>query len=92
MENWFATAAMEFGIVVIGLILFGKFCSWAKKFSLPGKLKLWTYILLGLGVIGFNVWYKIAEKDVTQMPTVLVVSLVFVIFFSFVLMAETKQE
>ncbi len=91
MENWFAQSAMEFGIVVIGIILFAKFCSWAKKFALPGKVKLWTYILLGVGTIVFNVWYKMAEKDITQMPTVIIASLVFVIFFSFVLMAQTKQ-
>lgn len=91
MENWLVKSAMELGIVIIGILIFAKFCSWAKNFSLPGKVKLWTYILLGLGTVGFNVWYKMAEKDPTQMPTVIIVSLVFVVFFSFVLMAQTKE-
>ena len=57
-----------------------------------------VFILTGIGVIFFNVLYSqgnskiIATGDWSGATTALLASLVWVIFFSFVLMAETKPE
>ena len=38
-------------VVIVGIWAFWKFCTFAKKFSLPVKVKLVTYIITGLGVV-----------------------------------------
>lgn len=94
MESWFLKSAIELGAVIIAIIIFMKFCSWAKRFSIPGKVKLWTYILIGLGTVVFNILYSKAgtlEAPNEKMPVVLLVSLLATLIFSFVLMAETKE-
>ncbi|MCR4400620.1 MAG: hypothetical protein QHH05_01665 [Syntrophomonadaceae bacterium] len=97
-HGWFLTALIEFAAVIVGIIIFAKFCGWAKQFSLPGKVKTWTYILLGVGAVAFNWAYSVANKahaehgDTSMMGTLLLVSLAFVLFFSFVLMAQTKED
>ncbi|NLU50376.1 MAG: hypothetical protein GXX09_08200 [Syntrophomonadaceae bacterium] len=95
MENWFVKSAIELGSVIIAILVFIKFCSWAKNFSLPGKVKLWTYILIGVGTVVFNILYSKAgtlEHPNSQMPVVLAVSFVAALIFAFVLMAKTKEQ
>jgi hypothetical protein len=85
-------------MVLLAVYLFVKFCSWAKKFQLSGALKKWVFIITGIGIVFFNILYsqgntKIAENgDWSGATTALVASLVWVFFFAFVLMAETKSE
>ena len=85
-------------MVIIGIYLFCKFCTWAKHFQLSGKLKKWVFILTGVGVVFFNVLYSQGNSkihltgDWGGATVALLASLVWVLVFSFVLMAETKPE
>ena len=84
--------------VLLASYLFLKFCSWAKKFQLPGSIKKWVFIITGIGVVFFNVLYSQGNKEIAATgdwagaTTALLASLAWVIFFAFVLMAETKSE
>ena len=94
----FNNSLVAFLIVLLGIFVFLKFCSWAKKFQLSGGLKLAIYILTGVGLIVFNILYTMGNSAISGsgdygMATIaLVVSLVWAFIFAFVLMAETKAE
>ncbi|SHG87847.1 hypothetical protein SAMN02745221_01181 [Thermosyntropha lipolytica DSM 11003] len=84
-------------VVILSIIIFVKFCGWAKNFSLSKGVKKAVYILTGVGLIVFNYLYSMgnkayAEGDLSRATLALVVSLVWVFIFAFVLMAETKAE
>ena len=85
-------------MVFLACYIFLKFCTWAKKFQLSGSVKKWVFILTGFAVVGFNMLYsqgnaKIAlTGDWSGATTALLASLAWVIFFAFVIMAETKPE
>jgi len=85
-------------MVLVAIYIFFKFCSWAKNFQLSGKVKKWTFILTGLGVVFFNVLYSqgntqiLTSGDWSGATTALLASLAWVVLFAFVLMAETKPE
>jgi hypothetical protein len=87
-----------FVMVVVAIYIFFKFCTWAKKFQISGKVKKWMFILTGIGVIFFNVLYSqgnakiLASGDWSGATTALLASLAWVVVFAFVLMAETKPE
>ncbi len=89
----------QLAVVLACIWIFIKFCGFAKKFTLPGKVKLGAYILTGLGVFVMNFVFSTAKTGqgtaaVLTNPTVMngavAVSLVIVLIFSFALMAETK--
>ncbi len=86
-------------LVIIGVWAFWKFCTFAKRFSLPGKVKLATYIITGLGVFGMNWLFSSAKQGMgghvvltnpKLMAIAIIASLFLVLLFSFALMAETK--
>lgn len=84
-------------IVILAIVVFVKFCGWARNFSLSKGVKKAVYILTGVGLVVFNYLYSMgnkayAEGDFSRATLALVVSLVWVLIFSFVLMAETKAE
>jgi predicted neutral ceramidase superfamily lipid hydrolase len=89
---------VEIIMVFLACYIFLKFCSWAKKFQLSGSLKKWVFIITVFAVIFFNVLYsqgnaKIAATgDWSGATIALLASLAWVIFFAFVLMAQTKTE
>lgn len=89
---------VTFLMVVLGIFIFLKFCSWAKKFQLSAGVKKIIYILTGVGLIGFNVYYSMGNKailatgDWSVATNALLASLVWVFIFAFALMAETKAE
>lgn len=89
---------VAFLTVIVGIFVFIKFCSWAKKFQLTAGVKKIIYILTGVGLIGFNVFYSMGNKaiiasgDYSVATNALLVSLVWVFIFAFALMAETKSE
>ena len=84
--------------VLLGIFVFLKFCSWAKKFELTAGTKKIIYILTGIGMVGFNVYYSMGNKAILESnnwstaTNALLVSLVWVFIFAFALMAETKAE
>ncbi|MGI6514267.1 MAG: hypothetical protein GX052_00085 [Syntrophomonadaceae bacterium] len=86
-------------VVIVGIWAFWKFCTFAKKFSLPGKVKLVTYIITGLGVVFLNWLFSSAKQGMGAqvvltnpklMAVTIIASLFMVLLFSFALMAETK--
>ncbi len=84
-------------LVILSTYIFLKFCGWAKKYQLSGGTKKLIFILTGVGLVGFNVYYSIGNKMVAQgdwsaATNALLVSLVWVFIFAFALMAETKPE
>lgn len=85
-------------MVLLATYIFLKFCSWSKKFQLSGAVKKWVFILTGVGVIFFNVLYSQGNSQIALTgdwggaTIALLASLAWVIFFAFVLMAETKAE
>lgn len=85
-------------LVLVATYIFIRFCTWAKKFQLSGKLKKWIFILTGVGLLVFNVLYSKGNAMVNQTgdwsgaTIALVGSLVWVFIFAFALMAETKAE
>lgn len=85
-------------MVLVAVYLFLKLCTWAKKFQLSRQVKKLVYILTGLGVVGFNILYTMGNTQVhsngnwNEATTALLASLVWVLVFAFVLMAETKAE
>ncbi|MGE5397423.1 MAG: hypothetical protein ACM3MK_07805 [Chitinophagales bacterium] len=94
---------VEFVLVIFCIWLFLKFCAFAKKFSLPGKLKTWTYIIFGAGVVVFNYLFgkaKLGQTTESYVPPelmgtmgiVLAASLLVVLLFTFVLVSETKEQ
>ncbi len=93
-------AVFQLALVAVGIWAFLKFCTFAKKFSLPGKLKMWTYIITGLCVVFLNWLFSSAKKGlggefiVTNpklMGITILASMVVVLIFSFALMSETKS-
>lgn len=96
MESWWATSGVELALVIVAIVVFAKICSWAKTLKLPGKVKLWTYIiLLGIGTVAFNVMYSQAgtlDEPNAQMPIALGVAFIASIIYGIVLMAEVKEE
>ncbi|NLW44327.1 MAG: hypothetical protein GXY92_03990 [Syntrophomonadaceae bacterium] len=92
-------AIFQLILVIIGIWAFWKFCTFAKKFSLPGKVKLATYIITGIGVVFFNWLFSSAKQGMGAqvvltnpklMAIAIITSLCMVLLFSFALMAETK--
>lgn len=85
-------------MVFLACYIFLKFCSWAKNFQLSGKVKKAVFIITAFAVVYFNILYsqgnaKIsATGDWSGATIALLASLAWVIFFAFVLMAETKPE
>lgn len=85
-------------LVLVATYVFIKFCSWAKKFQLSGKLKKWIFIFTGIGLLVFNVLYSkgnamVHESGDWSGATIAVLgSLIWVFIFAFALMAETKAE
>ena len=85
-------------LVLVATYVFIKFCSWAKKFQLSGKLKKWIFIFTGIGLLVFNVLYSKGNTAVNahgdwSVATIAVLgSLIWVFIFAFALMAETKAE
>lgn len=84
-------------IVALAIFIFIKFCGWAKSFTLSGGFKKLIFILTGVGLVGFNIFYKmgnsaIAESGWSMATYACVASLVWVFIFAFALMAETKSE
>ncbi len=96
-EGLFYNPVILLIMVFLGIYLFVKFCGWAKKFELSGQLKKWVFILTGVGLVAFNILYGSGNKaiaasgDWSGATIALLVSLVWILFFSFVLMAETKK-
>lgn len=87
-----------FLMVVLGIFIFLKFCGWAKKFQLAAGVKKIIYILTGVGLIGFNIYYSMGNKailaggDWSVATNALLASLIWVFIFAFALMAQTKSE
>lgn len=85
-------------LVLVATYVFIKFCSWAKKFQLSGKLKKWVFIFTGIGLLVFNVLYSRgnamveANGDWSGATIAVLGSLIWVFIFAFALMAETKAE
>lgn len=85
-------------MVLLASYIFLKFCSWAKKFQLPGSLKKWVFIITGIGVVFFNMLYSRGNAEIGATGNwggatlALLASLAWVLFFAFVLMAQTKTE
>lgn len=99
METLAGKAIIEIVVVIAAIWVFLKFCAFSRRFSLPGKVKTFIYILTGLGTVFFNYLYSKAKvgmgletalKDEKTMITALVISLAMVFLFSFALMSETK--
>jgi hypothetical protein len=94
----FQNNLVAFLAVILGIFVFLKFCTWAKKFQLSAGAKKIIYILTGVGLIGFNVYYSMGNKaisasgDYSVATNALLVSLIWVFIFAFALMAETKSE
>jgi hypothetical protein len=94
----FQNNLVAFLTVILGILIFLKFCTWAKKFQLSAGIKKIIYILTGVGLIGFNVYYSMGNKaigasgDYGVATNALLVSLIWVFIFAFALMAETKSE
>lgn len=83
--------------VLLAIYIFLKFCSWAKNFELSGQFKKVLFILTGIGLIAFNVFYSIGNKFADQgnwniATLALVSALIWTFIFAFTLMAETKSE
>ncbi|MBO8159127.1 hypothetical protein [Thermosyntropha sp.] len=84
-------------IIILAIVLFVKFCGWAKNFSLSKGVKKAVYILTGIGLIVFNYLYSIgnkayAEGDFSRATIALLVALVWTLIFAFVVMTETRAE
>ncbi|MEN6390598.1 MAG: hypothetical protein ABFD04_09270 [Syntrophomonas sp.] len=84
-------------IVALAIFIFIKYCGWAKGFTLSSGFKKIIFILTGVGLVGFNIFYSmgnsaIAEKGWSMATYACVASLVWVFIFAFALMAETKAE
>lgn len=85
-------------MVLAAIYIFLKFCTWAKRFQLSGKVKKYVFILTAAGVIFFNVLYSQGNATIHESgdwsgaTTALLASLAWVVVFAFVLMAETKPE
>jgi hypothetical protein len=100
MVGFLDSALVQVALVIVGIFVFFKFCSFAKKFTLPGKVKLVAYIITGLGVVALNYFFSSAKKglgaeviltDPTVMGLTLLGSFIVVFIFAFALMAETKS-
>ena len=87
-------------LLLLGVVVFFMFklYAWAKKFTLSAGIKKIVYILTGAGFAVFNgLYYKgnamIAEEGNWQWATLaLVISLIWMVIFSFVLCAQTKEK
>ncbi|NLO20920.1 MAG: hypothetical protein GX119_02820 [Syntrophomonadaceae bacterium] len=82
--------------VLLSIIIFWKFCGWAKKFELSGGFKKIIFILTAIGLIGFNVLYSMGNAAIQAgngwgtATIALLAALVWAFVFAFALMAETK--
>lgn len=94
----FQNNLVTFLAVILGIFVFLKFCTWAKKFQLSSGVKKIIYLLTGVGLVGFNVYYSMGNKaiitsgDYSVATNALLVALIWVFIFAFALMAETKSE
>lgn len=89
-------------LILLGIILlvyiFAKFCSWAKGFKMSGGVRKLIFILTGVGLVVFNVFYSMGNKAIAAdkgwnvATYALVAAMVWVLIFAFALMAETKAE
>ncbi len=93
-------ALVQLAIVIIGVWVFVKFCTFAKRFSLPGKVKMGAYILTGLCVVLMNWLFssakhglgaEVALTNPKLMTVTVLASFLAVLIFAFALMAETKS-
>ena len=93
-------AIVQLVLVIVSVWAFWKFCTFAKKFSLPGKVKLTAYIITGLGVVFMNWLFSSAKQGLgaqvvltnPKLMTITVFASIFMaLIFSFALMAETKS-
>jgi len=100
VEALLDNSLVQLALVLIGIWAFWQFCTFARKFALPGKVKLVAYILTALGVGFMNYLFSSAKKGLGAevvltnpklMVTTVLASLVMVLIFSFALMAETKS-
>lgn len=83
--------------VILAIYIFLKFCTWAKNFELSKQFKKVFFILTGIGLIAFNVFYSMGNKaasqgDWTVATLALISALVWTLIFAFTLMAGTKAE
>ncbi|NLU47628.1 MAG: hypothetical protein GXX02_06625 [Syntrophomonadaceae bacterium] len=98
MVEIFNNNLVAFLTVILGIFIFLKYCTWAKKFQLSAGVKKVIYILTGVGLVGFNVYYSLGNKaisasgDYSVATCAMVAALVWVFIFAFALMAETKSE
>lgn len=82
--------------VILAIVVFLKYCGWAKKFQLSAGFKKMIFLLTGVGLIAFNLLYSMGNKaiehnhDWNLASIALAVSLVWALVFAFTLMAETK--
>lgn len=83
-------------MVVVATAIFLKFCAWAKGFTLSGGVKKVIFILTGLGLVGFNLFYSMGNKQIAAtgdwgLATIaLIVALAWIFVFAFALMSESK--
>lgn len=83
-------------IVILAIVVFLKYCGWAKKFKLSAGFKKMIFILTGVGLIAFNVLYSMGNKAIANSndwglaSVALLVSFIWALIFAFTLMAETK--
>ncbi len=93
-------ALINLAVIAVAIWAFIKFCSFAKRFTIPGKVKTAAYILVGLAAFAMNYLFSSAKEgqgtdavmtDPTMMAVAWGLSMAVVLFFSFALMAETKE-
>ncbi|MGE5371682.1 MAG: hypothetical protein ACM3QZ_06810 [Solirubrobacterales bacterium] len=105
MESPANIIGISFGLlvaVVFIIWLFLKFCDFAKKFTLPGKVKMFVYLILTVGVGLFNYMFSKlytgrgegfeVYANEQQMAIWVGISLATVLLFTFALVSETKTE
>ena len=93
--GWMNNPLLNIAMVLVATVIFLKFCSWAKGFTLSKTLKMVIFILTGVGLVVFNIMYSMANKPIEHgewgMATiVLACALVWVFVFAFALMAQGK--
>jgi hypothetical protein len=83
-------------LVLAGVVIFLKLCGWARRFSFSAGMKKVVYVLTGVGLIAFNLFYSLGNtiieaRGIFRGATwALAAALIWVIFFALVLVAETK--
>jgi len=97
-EGFLASPLFSVLVVILGIYVFIKFCTWAKNFELSAQFKKIVYILTAVGMVVFNVLYSRGNALIKETgdwgtaTTAVVLSLIWVFIFSFVLMANTKKS